>query len=1229
MTVSSPPFFIFLSYSRDDSEFVSRLRADLQAKAIAFWIDKEGIQPGTPDWEDAIRQAIRTSQAVLLIASPYARSSRYVKDELRIAEMYNRPVYPLWIGGINWMEAVPLGWGGTQYIDARGSCYEAALQMIVTLQHEVPREQHQIVPAPSPVKVDILQRNPYKGLRAFTSADARDFFGREALVTEMTEALKAMLAKEQQNVEHARLLAVVGPSGSGKSSVVMAGLLPHLQQDRIPGSSQWLYLDPIVPGVHPVESLTLALSELLSEKSLKSIREDLEDEGARGLHMHALALTKLQKRPGSRVVLLVDQFEELFTLTALEAERRHFIDLLTTAATEPRGLVLVVLTLRADFYDRPMAYPLLSRIIQQHLVSVLPMEVRDLRAVIEQPARLPDVNVTFEGDLVGDLLFEMRGQIGALPLLEFTLDQLFERQRERHLTLQAYDEIGGVKGALTKHAEATYQALPSEQHRKLARTLFLRLIDPGATEQDTTRRRATLNEFVLSDAAQTALLQETMNAFITARLLTTNEIAHTTMVEVSHEALIREWPRLFDWIREARQDIPLQQAISEDTAAWEQSDKPSDRLYRGSQLKEAFAWTSRNVVSKKEDTFLQASRAYQVRSRLSLVALALLLILVTGFIVQFIVRESLPDPTKVTNLHDAGPGSLRQAIDLANPGSTITFSSNLRGPIQLKRNLNFGKSLTLLGPGADKLAISSGSRNFGIGIAIDTSVSFLGLAFSDSHIKGVSSNAFSSFISNSGTLTLINCRISGNSAQSPPGLGGVTGGGGIVNSGKLTLTNSIVSGNTAFGGPIMYGQGIGGYGGGISNSGTLILNNSIVSGNTAQEGRGATTGNNLGGGGGGISNSGRLILNNSVISDNTAGGGNSGASPFSGGSGGSGGGISNGSGPYPGDGTVILNNSIVSDNIAYGGRGTGSGGYGGGIASTDFSGLQTPHITLTNSTISGNIASGSAKDSGGSGGGIFNQSGDLTVINSTISKNQVTGGRLGDDRDNNGNPINGYAYNAQVSIGSGGGGIANSSSDNFTGSTTNNYLYGTLTLINSTIAGNTASTRGGGMINWGSKATVVFCTIYGNSAQKGGEIDTEISYAPNYYNGPGPVFKSFPGQVQVRNSIVVSDRTPGSAIEGSFTSEGYNLLQKGPGLTIADPDNMHRTDVIMDSATDVKIALQLSGKPPQLLALLVGSPAIDRIPLSACHPNGISADQRGVKRPQGTLCDIGAYEFIE
>src|SRR6266704_6410951 len=128
--------------------------------------------------------------------------------------------------------------------------------------------------------------------------------------------------------------------------------------------------------------------------------------------------------------------------------------------------------------------------------------------VIEQPAMLADVQLTFEGDLVGDLLFEMQGQAEALPLLQFTLDQLFQQRRGHQLTLEAYEEIGGVKGALVRQAESTYASLPSEEHRRLARTLFLRLIEPGATEQDTTRRRAALTELALPDPRQTALMRQ-------------------------------------------------------------------------------------------------------------------------------------------------------------------------------------------------------------------------------------------------------------------------------------------------------------------------------------------------------------------------------------------------------------------------------------------------------------------------------------------------------------------------------------------------------------------------------------------------------------------------------------------------------------------------------------------------------------------------------------------------
>src|SRR3989442_4700394 len=303
---------------------------------------------------------------------------------------------------------------------------------------------------------------------------------------------------------------------------------------------------------------------------------------------------------------MTDQFEELFTQTLSEQERQRFIDLLVAAVTEPGGPLIVLLTLRADFYDRPMHYPQLSQLIEAHQKSILPMNPHELRAVIEQPAVLPDVQLLFEDNLVGDLLFEAQGQAGALPLLEFTLDQLFQLRDGHWLTRQAYQQIGGVKGALARHAESTYGSLPSEEHRQLARALFLRLIEPGATEQDTTRRRAALAELSLPDPQQTALIWEVADAFVAARLLTTNEVAGTTTIEVSHEALIREWTRLAGWLHEAREDVILQQAISADAAEWARRSRPEDRLYRGTQLVEAQAWAERNVPSVEELTFLKA-----------------------------------------------------------------------------------------------------------------------------------------------------------------------------------------------------------------------------------------------------------------------------------------------------------------------------------------------------------------------------------------------------------------------------------------------------------------------------------------------------------------------------------------------------------------------------------------------------------------------------------------------
>ncbi|HVA88526.1 MAG TPA: hypothetical protein VNL71_01665, partial [Chloroflexota bacterium] len=446
-------------------------------------------------------------------------------------------------------------------------------------------------------------RNPYKGLRAFTGKDAADFFGRARLVEGL---IGAMRAGEQRLT---RFLAVVGPSGSGKSSVVLAGLLPRLREGALPGSEEWVYLEPLAPGAHPLEALAVTLGAALPGSSLTAIQEDL-GRSSRGLHLLA---GRLAHGSEARVVLVVDQAEELFTLTGEEDERRQFIDLLVTAVGEPRGALWVILTLRADFYDGPMRHPGLGALMESSSKSVLPMSVAELRAAIEQPAARADTRLRFEGELVGDLLFEVRGQAGALPLLQFTLDQLFEHREERYLTAAAYQALGGVHGALTLHAEATYTGLPTDEHRRLARALFLRLIDPGVTEQDTTRRRAALLELELLDAEETAKLRAVADAFVRARLLVAGEHAGVTTIEVSHEALIREWGRLAAWLREARDEIRLQQALSADAAEWARRGRPGGRLYRGESLDEALRWAERNTPSAIEEVFLAASDEERLR----------------------------------------------------------------------------------------------------------------------------------------------------------------------------------------------------------------------------------------------------------------------------------------------------------------------------------------------------------------------------------------------------------------------------------------------------------------------------------------------------------------------------------------------------------------------------------------------------------------------------------------
>ena len=661
------PRRVFLTAAPADESFAGHLQADLEARGV---IVSRASEDSTLDLknQDALRYAVRDAHMILVVVSPYTRSSRTIKEHLRVAGMYQQRMVFVRAEGDDLAATLPEAWGRTAMIDlvdARGTRYRAALNEIMAfLQERIPA----VVPGEMTLPEATTElRNPYKGLHAFTKDDASDFFGRDTLIVELAETIEGMLAAERPTRPGSRLLTVIGPSGSGKSSVVMAGLLPTLQNSALPGSETWVYLPPMVPGEHPLEALVLALEPHLPRRSLRSIREDLEDDSARGLHLLA---TRLLKQAGTRVVLTIDQFEELFTLTPSEWERQRFIDLLVTAVTEPVGPLIILLTLRADFYDRPMEYPQLSSLVEAHQKAVLPMNPHELRSVIERHAALPDVQVVLEDNVVGDLLFEAQGQIGALPLLEFTLDQLFRLREGRRLTNSAYRQIGGVKGALAKHAESTYNTLPSEEHRRLARALFLRLIDPGATEQDTTRRRANLAELSLPDPEKTTIMREVADAFVEARLLTMNVIERTTTIEVSHEALIREWVRLAEWLRQAREDILRQQTISADAADWVRRGKPPDRVYQGTELAEALSWAERNEPSREEEAFLAASVAEQQRqeaaelsrqarelklkrqtvTRLRWLVAGLTLFLVASIVFSTLIQQSLQENTQLLQI---------------------------------------------------------------------------------------------------------------------------------------------------------------------------------------------------------------------------------------------------------------------------------------------------------------------------------------------------------------------------------------------------------------------------------------------------------------------------------------------------------------------------------------------------------------------------------------------------
>jgi WD40 repeat protein/DNA-binding SARP family transcriptional activator len=438
----------------------------------------------------------------------------------------------------------------------------------------------------------VEERNPYKGLRPFTEIDAGDFFGREGLI-------RRLVTRLGEGGRGSRFLAVVGPSGSGKSSVVRAGLIPAIRDGALRGPED-PYVAEMFPGEHPIDELEAALVRI-AVRPVRRLRDRLTS-GSRGL----LEAVDLVAPGGAKVVLLVDQFEEAFTLTTDERERELFLESLRVAAADPESRLRVIVTLRADFYDRPLVYPRFAELLAERTEAVPPLIPDELERAIRGPAER--VGVRPEPGLVAELIADVAHQPGALPLLQYALTELFERRNEDRLSLAAYRDVGGVRGALSARAEQIYEAADASGQRA-TRQVFLRLVTLGEGRQDT-RRRVTRSELDALEVEREAT-DSVLDTFGRHRLLTFDREPSTRepTVEIAHEALLGAWGRLRTWIDGAREDLRHERGLARAAAEWRNSGEDRSFLMRGARLEQLEAWAASTdlAIGRSERAYLKAS----------------------------------------------------------------------------------------------------------------------------------------------------------------------------------------------------------------------------------------------------------------------------------------------------------------------------------------------------------------------------------------------------------------------------------------------------------------------------------------------------------------------------------------------------------------------------------------------------------------------------------------------
>jgi len=586
---------VFLSHNSADKPAVEELARRLTNEAgLQPFLDKWHLVPGEP-WQEAIEEALDQSRTCAVFIGPHGigpweNEEMRAAIEQRVADCAFR-VIPVLLPGAERGERgrLPAFLTRAIWVEFRESLDDPyAFRRLVAGIKGIP-------PGRGPGEVVDEGVCPYRGLQVFEEEHAPFFLGRKAATEWLLNDLR-----------RSRFLAVIGPSGSGKSSLVRAGLVPALRRGDLPGSEKWP-LCVFRPGHRPLESLAVVLIQLVGPSNDPTAPARLMDTLAtdqRQLHL-TTRLALADAPPDRAIALVVDQFEEIFTLCRDEEQRVAFIDNLLYASAIEGGRGVVVLTVRADFYGKCAVYPDLAARITDHQMLVSPMVEEELRQAIERPAQL--VGLEFERGLVETLLRDVQAEPGALPLLQHALLELWERREGRRLTFAAYCEIGGIQSAIAHRAESIYTGFDLVQ-QAITRRIMLRLVAPGEGTEDTLRRARKSELLPAGERAEAT--EAVIQTLADARLVTTARDIATDeeQVDVSHEALIRGWRRLREWIDDDRAGLRAHRRLTETAREWEENNC-DDYLYHGARLAEAEEWAETHSadLNPLECEFLEAS----------------------------------------------------------------------------------------------------------------------------------------------------------------------------------------------------------------------------------------------------------------------------------------------------------------------------------------------------------------------------------------------------------------------------------------------------------------------------------------------------------------------------------------------------------------------------------------------------------------------------------------------